>query len=284
MTNMLPNIPAELHDPQQISFSFVIVTRNNPEELQQTVHSICRELPESSEIVIVDGSDEPFGFECIKNMLGDASAPIVYRLDEKKGVYHAQNIGISCSSGQWIIVINSGDTLEQGARTHLDSIRDSKDDLIVFGQNVVDMYGKLAYACHPTADSVWPHQSVVAHRRVHNKFGLYPESFRFTSEQLFYAQIRNSIKFSIRNEVISVFRLGGLTSGASLARSKEIFVVRRALGAGVLYSTASAFIFPYIRYMLERYQVLAPLVTTLRKLLYPCYRTCQPAKNDTTTK
>ncbi len=281
---MTPIVQTDQAGQPQVWFSFVIVTRNNQDELLQTVQSICDELPESSEIVIVDGSDKSLGQGYIKELLGNSSASLVYLLDEKQGVYHAQNIGISSSSGQWIVVINSGDTLELGARSHLESIRHSQNDLIVFGQNVVDHYGNLSYACHPTADSVWPHQSVIAHRSVHEKYGFYPEEFRFTSEQLFFAQIRKKATYTIRNEVLSVFRLGGLTSGASVARSKEIFIVRRALGAGLIYSAANAFIFPYVRYMLERYRLLAPLVTALRKLLYPCYSNCQPAQRHITNK
>lgn len=252
-----------------IGYSFIITTRNNKDELTLTVNSICAEAPMQSEIVVVDGSDKPLGADCVKSMMSNDNVDLVYIVDEKKGVFHALNMGIANSCGLWLDFVPAGDTLEKGARTLLESLRDSEDDLIVFSQNVIDQYNQLSYLYCPTEKSVWPHQSVIIKRQVHETFGLFPEKYRYSSDQQFFARIRKNTKYRIRDEVLSVFRLGGITSGVSLLQSREIFEFRRALGCGLFYSTISAYLFPYVRFLLERYAFTNGAVRMLRRIVYP---------------
>ena len=254
-------------------FSFLIQTRNNRQELKMSVESVCSEAPPASEMVVVDGSDEPFGEDYMREIMSNANIGLVYRLDERLGPYNAMNVGIKNSCGRWVIVITAGDTLEKGAGLLLESIKDSDHEVVVFSQNVVDQYGHLSYQFYPTEKSAWPHQSVVIRREVHERLGMYPTECNYTSDQLFFAGIRTKTKFMIRPEILSTFRLGGITSGApSLRRLRGIYVVSRKLGRGHFLSALHGYLFPCVRFILERYPVFRGVVNRFRRAIYPHYK------------
>ena len=50
--------------------------------------SVRQEAPSGSEVVVVDGSDQPLGADCIRSMIADDSLKLTYMSDEPKGVYN----------------------------------------------------------------------------------------------------------------------------------------------------------------------------------------------------
>jgi hypothetical protein len=253
-------------------YSFLIQTRNNRSELERTIQSICCEAPSSSQIVVVDGSDVPFGMELIRSMVTNSKIAVVYELDEQKGVFNAMNVGVLKSNGRRLIVLPAGDTMEMGAKELLRSINNSNKEVVVFSQHIIDQEGKLSLRFFPTAKSVWPHQSVVLRREVHEKWGLYPMGYRFLSDQYFFADVRMKVAFEIRPEVLTAFWLGGISSGATMQQSREIWSVRRKLGCGQVSAALHGFVYPYIRWVLERSPAFRGVVTKLRRMIYPVFK------------
>ena len=255
-----------------IDYSFLVQTRNNWEELVRSIDSIRSEAPTCSEVVVVDGSDVPFGEEPVRVLVGDERIRLTYALDERLGVYNAINVGIRKSSGRWLIVITAGDSLETGAKAMLESIRNSGAEVVVFSQNVIDQDGRLSYQFFPTEKSAWPHQSVIIRREVHERLGFYPTEFRYAACQCLFAHIRTHANVQMRREIFSTFRLGGLTSGASLRRSREIFAVHRRLGHGYSVAVLHGYVYPYIRFVLERIPLFRGVVRRLRRMVYREYQ------------
>jgi glycosyltransferase involved in cell wall biosynthesis len=254
-------------------FSFIIPTRNNQEELKATIKSISAEAPENSELVVVDGSDLSVGFNFVQALIpSGVSLGVVYVLDNKCGVYDAMNVGVKSTHGRWLIMVPAGDRINRGARRLLYSLRNSKLDAVVFAQDLADPKGKKLYSFIPTDKTIWPHQSVILRRTVHERFGLYPEEYRYSSDQFFFAMIRSKICYEIRAEVISTFLLGGISSGASLKRSREWYVLRRELGEGRIPSLLRAYIFPYLRAWLERLTGFDGIASKLRVWTLKNYR------------
>ena len=256
----------------QFDYSVVITTRNNVDELTMTMNSILKELPSNSQIIIVDGSDEPLTKEWIVDNYKTKEIPIVYTLDNKTGVYDAMNVGLIKSVGNWIVMMTAGDYFVSGAKSLLESIRKLDKDVVVFAQNVVDQSGKLAFSYFPTPVSIWPHQSVILKRIVHEKMGLYPKKYRFVSEQYLFAEVRKEMSYELREEILTVFCLGGITSNTSLSMSKDVFAIRRKLGHSFVTSFVRAFIYPPIRYMLERNRFLLPVSMAIKRAIFPNYR------------
>lgn len=254
-------------------FSFIVTTRNNPEELKTTIVSIAIEAPENSELVVVDGSDLSLGVNIVQALIpSGVTLSIGYVLDNKSGVYDAMNIGVKNTHGRWLIMVPAGDRINQGAKRLLESLRNSTLDAVVFAQHLADPRGKILYSFVPSDKTIWPHQSVILKRTVHERFGLYPEKYRYSSDQFFFAIIRRKIDYELRPEVISTFMLGGISSGASLERSREWYVLRRELGEGRIPSLLRAYIFPYLRAWLERWSGFDGIASKLRVWMLKNYR------------
>jgi glycosyltransferase involved in cell wall biosynthesis len=256
-------------------FSFVIPTRNNLDELARSLLSISNEAPNKSEVIVVDGSDIAIGEDKIYKLSSIGKVNVRYILENKKGVFSAINDGIIESRGKWIIVLTAGDYFVDGACELLSKIENSQKDAIVFAQNVVDQRNKLQYSFYPTLDSVWPHQSMVLKRKIHEQIGLYPTEYRHVSEHYLIKRVKEVANVELIPDVLSVFCLGGISSGASNAQAKERYQLSRDLGNGILYSFIKAYFLPNIRYYIENNKVLNPLATLLRKLFFDYYKTPQ---------
>ncbi len=256
----------------QFAFSFIVTTRNNTEELVRTLESIIAEAPGKSQVVIVDGSDSPLGREWVLKNSALDQIHLTYTLDDKKGVYAAMNVGIKKSLGSWVIIMTAGDYLEVKAKALLESLRSEKKEVVVFAQNVVDQSGRLAFTFIPSVKSIWPHQSVILRRRVHETEGLYPLNYRYGNEQYLFARIRKALPFEIRKEVLTVFCLGGITSCWSLAMSRDTFAIRRQLGHGLVSSFVRSYVYPPIRFALERNAFSRPLSTLIKRAVFSNYR------------
>lgn len=251
-------------------FSFVVTTRNNFDELAITLNSIRAAAPPCSEVVIVDGSDQPVERARLRVILRDL--PFRCERDNKTGVFEAMNVGVRATAGKWIVMITAGDSLLPGAGALLGSLGSSSADAVIFAQEVATPAGKRLYAFYPTSRSVWPHQSVVLKRAVHEQIGLYPSEYRYASDQHLFAEVRKRASCEIRGELLSRFLLGGITSGVSVKMSKELYGLRRKLGDGVMVAIIRGFIFPAMRSWVERVAGFGAISAAARRVIFSYYR------------
>jgi glycosyltransferase involved in cell wall biosynthesis len=237
--------------------------------LVRTLASVRNEIPVDSEVIVVDGSDSPQPPADLQLVVG-SDVPIVVLRSVPNGVFPALNTGIAASKGDWIITLTAGDRLMAGCRGLLDALSDSKFDAEVFAQEVTDPDGNFLYLFQPDARSVWPHQSVVLKREVYLGNGFYPTQFRYSGDQQYFAAIRKRVKYVVRTKVLTSYCLGGMSSGASVRHSKEIYLLRRELGESRVQSLWRAAISTNIRYLLENivgYRLTAKLKTRMFSVL-----------------
>jgi glycosyltransferase involved in cell wall biosynthesis len=178
-------------DNSVTDFSFIVTTRNNRDEFSRTFNSILIEAPDNSEIVVVDGSDIPLGLENVEKLVPNNSLRVKYILDNKKGVYNAMNLGIESSKGDWIVIMTAGDFLELNAKQMLKSILNCNYKVVVFSQRVLNKFDGDNFLIHkPNMSTIWPHQSVIIHKEIHKKEGLYDLGYKYLSEQYLFFPVR----------------------------------------------------------------------------------------------
>lgn len=236
--------------------SIVVPTRNNNHELFETIDSIERNCSERIQLVIVDGGNEIETRQTIKDTVNKNISLITYLRDEVKGVFPAQNLGIRSCKGELIMILNSGDLLSFKAKEILreEYLRQfSQFSVIVFSQAAYYSDKDIVeYTFTPTEKSIWPHQSVLVRRSVYEQFGLYREDYKYSAEQYYFAVIRRKVPFLIINAVLTLYKLGGISSKMSIKHSREILEVKRELGENILMSFFHAFVIPYSRILLEK--------------------------------
>jgi len=115
--------------------SIVVLTRNNPQELEGTLASIrSQQVSAALQVVVVDGSDEPVSPQAV--------APFeLVRDHPARGIYPAMNLGLAHCRGHWVQFLNSGDSwlhphalqrLLNHAQAHIN--RTGTPPRVVFGQ------------------------------------------------------------------------------------------------------------------------------------------------------
>jgi hypothetical protein len=227
--------------------SFVVVVRNDLAGFGITCNSIILEAKSEDRLIIVDGSDSDEIIIFLKNLNMRSELSITMLRDEKKGVFAAQNLGISYADN-WVCVINSGDILDSKARLAIDDaiVADPHVQCHVFSQYAFDPNG-LGYKFIPDPVSLWPHQSIVMHKSIHDQFGYYRTDFKYSAEQYFFAQIRKNIIYKIHNIILTKYLLGGLSHKVDYNHCREQYMVRRMLGKSVLISIWLSTISPAMR-------------------------------------
>lgn len=115
--------------------SIIVLTRNNPQELNDTLASIrSQQTAAALQVVVVDSSDTP--------VLPQAVAPFeLVRDHPARGIYPAMNLGLAHSRGHWVQFLNSSDSWlhPNSLQRLLDHVQAHRNHLgitprVVFGQ------------------------------------------------------------------------------------------------------------------------------------------------------
>ena len=169
-------------------------------------------------------------------------------------MFKAQNLGIKFAQNEWVCVINSGDKLVRDARSMFE--KHVADDLAVECHVYSQIY---SYPCsekvrkfQPTDNSLWPHQSILMKKSVHLRYGFYPTDYKYTAEQIFYAKVRGNLIYSIHEDVLSWFSLGGLSYDVNLQIFREMYNVRRFLGCSYICAFWRGYLTPLLRFLVTK--------------------------------
>tara|TARA_B100000767_G_scaffold126146_1_gene120258 strand:- start:5028 stop:5789 length:762 start_codon:yes stop_codon:yes gene_type:complete len=243
-------------------FSVIVISKDNSEELFDTIKTIPRSDDFLIELIVVDSSEKAtkIDFECHN---------FIYKHTKPNGIYKATNLGISLSKGDYIIVMNSGDGFHHSADILFDKIIGLKMyDAFVFSVIYRKQTGDPILTYTPNSNSLWPEQTVVLTKSVYDKFGYFPEKYSYAADQIYYAEVRSSLNIYYNKEVLGYFTHGGVsTNSINFRMYFENFTVWRKLHRSLVFSFLKAFLFPFCKYFLENTLGLNGLGVRARKLL-----------------
>jgi glycosyltransferase involved in cell wall biosynthesis len=208
--------------------SIVVPTYNNFRDLELTLSSIIDYI-DLFELIIVDSSSYfPVNFG-LRDLLNSYSV-----WTKPEGVYSAINFGIKLCRTEFVMTLNSGDVavnqfFGKNVIKYLYSDR-FVPDVIVGSQNVV--YGGLSYKEVPDLYTIWPHQSVIYRRSLHDKYGFFSTDFRVISDQLFFESIKADENLCILFEPdsLTIFDVTGISSQMSLENLLEYRLLNKIRG------------------------------------------------------
>jgi glycosyltransferase involved in cell wall biosynthesis len=199
--------------------SIITINFNDAEGLQRTLQSVIKQSYTDFEYIVIDGgsSDES------KNLIEKHSDKISYWVSEPdKGIYNAMNKGIAQATGEYLLFLNSGDTLLNSTtlEENIEFINDF--DVIYFntylkGEDTefVKVYSSDLSIDYLINDTI-PHQGTFIKRSLFGKVGLYDETLKINSDWKFFllALIRYNCTYKKIEKTLSVFYLGGISSKA----------------------------------------------------------------------
>lgn len=169
--------------------SIITINYNNAKGLSNTIQSVLSQTYGGYEYIIIDGGSTDGSLEVIEKS-SDAISYWVSEPDE--GIYNAMNKGIKKSSGEYLLMLNSGDmfyendTLEKCIRKKLDEdicfgdafSFGAGNDFFVHFPEKINFSLFLQHGIH--------HQSVFVRRNLHDSVGFYSEKLKIVSDWCFF--------------------------------------------------------------------------------------------------
>lgn len=228
--------------------TIVTISYNSARTIGETLRSVVSQDYDNKEYIVIDGGSYDGTTDIIKKY----NEYIDFFVSEPdKGISDAFNKGISHSTGDLIICINSDDFLLPGALTevahHYDEETDIYScDLLIFN----DKTGERR-VLHPSTDfPLMPffrrpgHQGVFVNKKTYKQLGTYDTSLKYAMDLDFLMRATTAkVKFKHVDTPVAVFRLGGATNESIFKKRKEyISLIRKNGGSNLQAYTFYAFL------------------------------------------
>ncbi|MEM4247962.1 MAG: glycosyltransferase family 2 protein [Candidatus Nanoarchaeia archaeon] len=200
-------------------YSVVTVTFNSEKALPRTIDSVLGQAVLPFEYIFVDGGSQDKTLEIIKSydFISKGIKTIIQEQKERNGIFGAINQGIQAASGDVIFILHSDDWLEpDAAEAVLAKFAKEPDCDIVRSSAYIHSFDGKKYLKHQRSFLLFPflmpviHPGAFVHRKAYEKYGLYDEKFRISSDyEFFYRIYKVGAKFcEIRKPLVNV-QLGG---------------------------------------------------------------------------
>ena len=218
--------------------SIITINYNNADGLRNTLESVRSQSFSDYEHIIVDGGSTDGSADVIHEFLTDSkySKHITWWCSEKdSGIYNAMNKGLKKASGQFVYMLNSGDSLLPDALEKISAYLRENQDSVVYGP--VDTYldGKFKQTTGMGADhlpeGMIPHQGVFVPLKFHNQYGKYDERLKICADREFLLRLyNNKVPFIHMPVVVSNYDLGGLSETKAWTFLKETYKLDKTMG------------------------------------------------------
>ena len=219
-----------------MKLSIITINRNNAEGLRKTMESVLSQTYRDFEYIIVDGASTDESVEVIQGLAPEKDLDVdgiqVHWLSEPdSGIYNAMNKGVRLSTGEYSLMLNSGDLLMDGhviekVMPELDGTDIVQGNIIVRknGKFIVNRgYGKSDLTFFDVCGGHFLHQASFIHRSVFEMLSGYDETYRMIADTKMYIQALgfHNCTFKYVNINVADFDLGGVTFTQRALGEKE---------------------------------------------------------------
>ena len=182
------------------SLSIITINRNNTIGLEKTMQSVLSQTCTDFEYIVVDGASTDGSVDVIHSLADGFDDRLKWVSDPDSGIYNAMNKGIRMASGEYIQILNSGDSLASGDVTErmLAELERQGKPAILYGNMV-----KCFPDGHQVVDKCFAGQEITMlgmftgtlnhnpayiRRDLFDKYGYYDESLKICSDWKWYIQ------------------------------------------------------------------------------------------------
>lgn len=182
-----------------MKLSIITINRNNAAGLEKTMQSVAAQTYKEFEYIIVDGASTDGGVEVIKSF-ESKFGHLKWVSEPDSGIYNAMNKGIRMASGDYIQILNSGDSLakEDVTERMLSALVETGDPSVLYGNMVkcfpdgYRMVDKSFAGQEITMLGMYTgtlnHDPAYIRRDLFDKYGYYDESLKIVSDWKWYLQ------------------------------------------------------------------------------------------------
>ena len=195
--------------------SIITINYNNKDGLEKTVESVLYQSSYGEfEYIVVDGASVD-GSSIVLKKHGARCSCVISEPDS--GIYDAMNKGVRASSGDYLLFLNSGDTL-YSEHTISDILPKLIADDLIIGRimkvpgNVLSDSGMKLSLFH-FIDKSLPHQATFIRRNLLMETP-YDEKYRIVSDWKFFVQavVIGNCSYKYIDDIVSYYDCNGLSS------------------------------------------------------------------------
>jgi glycosyltransferase involved in cell wall biosynthesis len=214
--------------------SIITINLNNCTGLEKTMKSVLIQSYGDYEYIIIDGGSADGSAEVIKRFekSNNHKTKIVWLSEPDRGVYHAMNKGIDLARGEYLLFLNSGDSLVGPEILHTIFSTSFSEEYVYGNLNLIRdevlSYQDVKMDCDvPTLFNLYkeslPHQASFIKRSLFEKYGKYDENFKINGDWEFCIRVIILNNCSVRHIpfTISNYDLGGISSLNPEGRNTE---------------------------------------------------------------
>lgn len=199
-----------------MKLSVITINRNNVIGLRETIESVLNQTARDElEYIVIDGASTDGSAQLLETYDGRVDGWIS---ESDTGIYNAMNKGVRMSTGEYLLFLNSGDTLfdKDVVKILLPELESGED--IVTGKMLYSGKNRYSQADNPISllflyQSSLPHDATFIRRRLLEKTP-YDESLRIASDWKFFVQVivQQGCSYRIVDHVISEFDTHGISA------------------------------------------------------------------------
>ena len=203
--------------------SIITINYNNEKGLKNTIDSVVSQTFKDFEFIIIDGNSND---DSVNHILA-AEEKITFWLSENDaGIYNAMNKGINKAKGEYLLFLNSGDSLNGINALHNFINHKGFFGDIIYGDYKFDI-GEKIFPNNLTPlffiKSSLPHQSTFIKKSIFKEMGNYNEQYSIASDREFFIKcfLSEKYKFKHINILLTSFDLLGISNNPEYATIKE---------------------------------------------------------------
>lgn len=211
-----------------MKLSVVTINYNNAGGLKKTIDSVAAQTYNGFEHIIVDGNSHDEGVRIIQEYdyaqrsSGEKHPIIRWTSETDKGIYNAMNKGIRMCQGEYVLMLNSGDTLvDEHVLERIVPELDGTD--IVQGNTIEEHegkkvqnkgYGRSEITMSDIMKGKFLHQASFSRRDLFERYGYFDDSYSIVADKKFFINCLGFHNASFKYVDIDVanFDVNGISS------------------------------------------------------------------------
>jgi glycosyltransferase involved in cell wall biosynthesis len=197
--------------------SIITINFNDDKGLERTIKSVIHQKYSNYEFIVIDGNSTDNSNAVIDTYKSHFS---YWVSEDDTGIYNAMNKGIKQAKGDYLLFLNSGDSLIDNPNILIDIDELLQDDIVAFDcflEKDSQIVGRRTHIERPSLFYVYKnglkHQSTFIKKTLFNELGLYNETYETSSDYEFWIRCFLQPTTSSRSYTtpITVFQLGGIS-------------------------------------------------------------------------
>lgn len=211
-----------------MKLSIITINYNDAAGLKKTLDSVVAQTYREFEHIIVDGASTDGSVDVIRAHESSLASRLKWISEPDTGIYNAMNKGIKMATGEYLLFLNSGDSLVDKDVVKDFILCDNSEDIISGGtllgyEERIQKFPPEQLTFELFVHDSLMHAATFIKRILFEKYGLYNENHRIVSDWEFFVKvlINHNCTYTKIDRLISLFDTTGISNQSSHAVLQE---------------------------------------------------------------